>query len=73
MIKGIFQLAALAGFMLLPCFGYSQAPVLGASSNFALFSSNGAVTNTGLSQLTGNVGTNNGPVTNFGNVVSITN
>src|SRR5690606_7447127 len=41
---------------------------LGTSSNFALFSINGAVSNTGLSHLTGNVGTNNGSSTNFGNV-----
>jgi len=47
---------------------FAQAPVLGATSDFALFSSNGAVSNTGLSQLTGNVGTNNGSSTNFGNV-----
>ena len=46
----------------------AQAPVLGTSSNFALFSTNGEVSNVGLSQLTGNVGTNNGPNTNFGNV-----
>jgi len=47
---------------------FAQAPVLGATANFALFSSNGAVSNTGLSQLTGDVGTNNGSSTNFGNV-----
>ncbi len=47
---------------------HAQAPVLGASSGFALFSTNGAVSNTGLSQLTGNIGTNNGSSTNFGNV-----
>lgn len=46
----------------------AQAPVLGSASSFALFSSNGAVSNTGLSQITGNVGTNNGSSTNFGNV-----
>lgn len=46
----------------------AQAPVLGTSSTFALFSTNGAVSNTGLSHLTGNVGTNNGPNNNFGNV-----
>lgn len=46
----------------------AQAPVLGSTADFALFSSNGAVTNTGLSHLTGNVGTNNGSSTNFGNV-----
>jgi hypothetical protein len=46
----------------------AQAPVLGSSASFALFSTNGAVSNTGLSHLTGNVGTNNGSSTNFGNV-----
>ena len=46
----------------------AQAPVLGTSSSFALFSTNGAVSNTGFSHLTGNVGTNNGSSTNFGNV-----
>lgn len=46
----------------------AQAPVLGTSSGFALFSTNGAVSNTGLSLVTGNVGTNNGSNTNFGNV-----
>jgi len=48
--------------------GMAQAPVLGSASTFALFSTNGAVSNTGRSQLTGNVGTNNGASTAFGNV-----
>src|SRR3954470_18217034 len=47
---------------------FGQAPVLGTTSNFVLFSTNGAVSNTGISQLTGNVGTNNGSSTAFGNV-----
>ncbi len=47
---------------------YSQAPNLGTAADFVLFSSVGAVTNTGISQLTGNVGTNNGSSTGFGNV-----
>lgn len=47
---------------------HAQAPVLGSSSGFALFSTNGAVSSTGLSHVTGNVGTNNGSSTNFGNV-----
>ena len=47
---------------------HAQAPVLGTSASFALFTTNGAVSNTGLSLLTGNVGTNNGSSTNFGNV-----
>jgi hypothetical protein len=46
----------------------AQAPNLGSSSNFVLFTTNGAVTNSGISQLTGNVGTNNGSSTFFGNV-----
>lgn len=50
---------------------HAQAPTLGSSSSFALFSTNGAVSNTGLSNLTGNVGTNNGSNTNFGNVDGI--
>ena len=46
----------------------AQAPVLGTSANFVLFTTVGAVTNTGTSQLTGNVGTNSGSSTGFGNV-----
>lgn len=47
--------------------GFSQV-TLGTTANFVLFSTNGAVTNTGLSHVTGNVGTNNGSSTGFGNV-----
>lgn len=46
----------------------AQAPALGTSASFVLFSTNGSVTNTGISHLTGNVGTNNGSSTGFGNV-----
>ena len=48
--------------------GFAQAPTLGTAANFALFSTNGAVSNNGFSHLTGNVGTNNGSSTAFGNV-----
>lgn len=47
---------------------FAQAPNLGTAADFVLFSTNGAVSNTGISQLTGNVGTNNGSSTAFGNV-----
>ncbi|MDB5226597.1 MAG: hypothetical protein JWN78_790 [Bacteroidota bacterium] len=47
---------------------FSQALDLGTASKFVLFSSNGAVTNSGISQITGNVGTNSGSSTGFGNV-----
>src|ERR1700712_709099 len=56
--------------MLLACpnVNFAQAPNLGAAANFVLFSSVGAVGNTGISQLSGNIGTNTGAITNFGNV-----
>lgn len=65
------KLLLLATSVALTCFTsqtYAQAPVLGKSSSFALFTTDGAVSNTGLSHLTGNIGTNNGSSTNFGNV-----
>ena len=54
--------------MALPFTGHAQAPVLGSAANFVLFSTNGAVTNSGVSRYTGNIGTNNGSSTGFGNV-----
>jgi hypothetical protein len=48
---------------------YSQtAPPLGLVSTYVLFTSVGAVTNLGLSQVTGDFGTNSGAVAGFGNV-----
>ena len=47
---------------------FAQAPPLGAAAGFVLFSTVGAVSNTGISHLTGNVGTNSGSSTGFGNV-----
>ena len=51
-----------------PMASFGQAPDLGTAANFILFSSDGAVSNTGISHITGNVGTNNGSSTAFGNV-----
>lgn len=68
------KILLLATSVALMCFTsqtHAQAPVLGESSSFALFSSDGEVSNIGAPQLTlitGNVGTNNGPTNNFGNV-----
>src|ERR1035437_4117768 len=53
---------------LIPTLLFAQAPPLGSAAKFVLFSTNGAVTNSGTSQLTGNIGTNNGSSTAFGNV-----
>ena len=54
--------------LLIPSIQFAQTITLGTAANFVLFSSNGALTNTGISQLTGNVGTNSGSSTAFGNV-----
>jgi len=53
---------------LMPNANFGQTINLGTAANFVLFSTNGSVSNTGISQLTGNVGTNNGSSTGFGNV-----
>lgn len=66
-MKKLLLLAATACIMVMGKMS-AQAPVLGTSAHFALFSSNGSVTNTGISIITGDVGTNNGSATNFGNV-----
>ncbi len=54
--------------LLMPNLNFAQAPELGTAAEFVLFSTDGAVSNSGISQLTGNVGTNNGSSTAFGNV-----
>jgi hypothetical protein len=51
-----------------PHASFGQTPNLGTAANFALFSSAGAVSNTGISQITGNIGTNVGAISGFGNV-----
>ena len=56
---------------LIPNINLGQAPTLGTASNFVLFSSIGAVTNSGityLTKLTGHVGANSGAISGFGNV-----
>ncbi|HLP52003.1 MAG TPA: ice-binding family protein [Chitinophagales bacterium] len=63
-------LTSFTAFVLgiLPNMGIAQAPTLGTAANFVLFSTDGAVSNTGQSHITGKVGTNNGSSTGFGNV-----
>jgi len=63
-------LDALIAVMLLvlPTEIVAQAPTLGTANDYILFTTIGAVGNTGISQLTGNIGTNNGGITGFGNV-----
>ncbi len=58
----------IAVLLCYPKIDFGQAPTLGTTANFVLFTSSGAVTNTGISQVTGHVGSNVGAATNFGNV-----
>lgn len=68
MKKQIHYFLYFSLLFILPSTLFGQAPNLGTAANFVLFTSDGAVTNTGISQLTGKVGTNNGSSTGFGNV-----
>jgi len=63
-----FHTLTVVFLLLMSCIISGQAPTLGTAANFVLFSSNGAITNTGISQVTGNVGSNTGAGTGFGNV-----
>jgi len=68
-MKTKLLLTLTAAFLfLMPNSNFGQSINLGTAANFVLFSTNGSVSNTGISQLTGNVGTNNGSSTGFGNV-----
>jgi len=47
---------------------FGQAPNLGTAANFVLYTTAGGVSNVGITHLTGNVGSNSGLSTAFGNV-----
>ena len=64
---------AVASMLLIPNLNFGQTINLGTAADFVLFSTNGAVSNSGISHLTGNVGTNNGSSTAFGNVNGVMN
>lgn len=72
MKKQLLNALGVVLLLLMPTLTYAQAPPLGTAADFVLFTSAGAVTNVGtykyLTRLTGNVGTNSGSSTNFGNV-----
>ncbi len=52
-------------FLMLSIFSCAQAPNLGTASSFAVFTSIGAFSNSGTTNITGNIGTNGGAVTGF--------
>jgi len=64
MTKIYISLVSFIALYLLPTVMYAQtAPNLGAASGFAIFTGAGAITNTGTSIVTGDVGTNAGAYT----------
>ena len=73
MKKQLLHIVTAVTLFSLPQIHFAQAPNLGSAADFVLFSTNGALTNVGISQLTGNVGSNNGFSTNFGNVNGVMN
>jgi hypothetical protein len=64
----ILHTLKLAVLLIIPVLNFAQAPSFGTAAGFVLFSSVGAVSSTGITHLTGNVGTNSGSSTGFGNV-----
>src|SRR5450432_2228612 len=68
MKKQILPIVAAYTLLFSPNIIFAQAPDLGTAANFVLFSTTGAIGNTGISHITGNVGTNTGAITSFSNV-----
>jgi len=68
MKKLLLLFTTILALIAFPNVNNAQAPTLGTAANFVLFSTDGAVSNTGISQFTGNIGTNGGSSTAFGNV-----
>jgi uncharacterized protein YjdB len=67
----LFRALAAVILFFAPNASFAQAPSLGSAANYVLFTTVGPVTNSGikhLTHLTGNVGTNSGSSTGFGNV-----
>ena len=69
----LLNLLTVVIILLIPMLNFGQAPPLGTAADFVLFTTVGAVGNTGTSQITGNVGTNSGAITGFGNVNGVMN
>jgi gliding motility-associated-like protein/uncharacterized repeat protein (TIGR01451 family) len=67
-IRIVFIIVIVSALLFFSNTSFGQAPNLGTAADFELFTSVGAVTNTGISQIAGNVGTNSGSSTGFGNV-----
>lgn len=63
-IKLAFIIVVLSAFIS-PNINLAQSPNLGIAANFSIFTTLGALGNTGTSDITGNIGTNNGALSGF--------
>lgn len=61
-IRSLLATITLSSF---PYANFGQAPNLGILNNFVLYTTVGAVGSTGISNITGDVGSNDGEITNF--------
>lgn len=68
MKKQLLQIVTAVTLLFFTKVNFAQAPRLGTTADFVLFTSVGALGNTGISHLTGNVGTNSGDITIYVNV-----
>jgi hypothetical protein len=72
MKKKLFNVLTAGILFLMPNVNFAQAPTLGTTADFVIFTTAGSLGNSGISQLTGNVGTNDHPTSvGFGNVNGI--
>jgi hypothetical protein len=69
-MKNRFLLTIVTAFSLalMPNITFAQVPDLGSAANFVFFSTTGAVSNAGISRITGNAGANTGAVSGFGSL-----
>lgn len=68
MKKNLLSIATTIALLFSSQVGFATAPSLGTAANFVVFTTNGGLLNTGITHLTGNVGTNIGSIAGFGNV-----
>lgn len=63
--KLLFRFAVVL-LLLAPTINFAQLPNLGTAENFAIFTTTGALSNTATSNITGDIGTDNGAISGFG-------
>lgn len=74
MKKELLFLITSVLLLIMPIASFAQitpAPVAGTTSNFVLFTTSGAITNAGITSIySGSVGTNDGALTGFENLIT---